>query len=145
MKRLFYVAAAVLAVIGLGFVVDRVAFLSTAEHTTGEVTHIAARDSTCGGGRRRRSHPCTKFDATVTFTAAGAPHTVQISAGRAPGTGQDVAHADFRVGDPVPVVHAPSGSPAYKDSASGVWGTPMMTLFLAVAAGIGGMFKKDEG
>lgn len=143
MKRpLLYGLGAILVIVALGFVVNRMLFLASAERTVGHVSHVQGRDTRCGS--RRSRHACTRFDATVDYVVGGATLTLDIDAGRTRGHGAHVSTADVGVGDAITVVHAPGGRPAYQDTFFAVWGTPLITFFIGLASAFGGWREKEE-
>lgn len=118
----------------LYFIFDRLIFLQSAERVNGSVESLSSSNGRCGGGRRRRSYPCTRFNARVRFTtSAGQPSAVQLSAGSARGHDVSTASASRRVGQAVPIVYDPkSPTRAYEDTTWGVWGVPIMSLIFQI-------------
>ncbi len=124
-------ALALLLALGfLGYVAERLIFLQKAARTTGTVVSVEAYNSSCGGGRRRSSYPCTKYRASISFTALDKlTHRFTISAGSARGSNQPKNRARPAADQKVPVVYDPKNpGKAYEDSIWGVWGVPISLL-----------------
>lgn len=125
----------IFAIVSLGLLASlvivsgqRLSFLSRALKTTGSVTKLEARNSRCGGGKRRSKYPCTKFTAMVEYQAeAGGAYTLRVSAGSTRGHDQDVSYANKQVGRSVAVIYDPKNpEKAYEDSLFDIWGTPFI-------------------
>ncbi len=132
---LFFISGALLLVL-VGFVAERIYFLSKAKRTAGTVISVTSSNSTCGsrGGRRSgsRRYPCTKYRAQVEFVAEGGRQSsFEVSAGSKRGHNSALSYANYKSQQVVPVVYDPKKiSKAYIDSFMGVWGIPFM-IFIA--------------
>lgn len=109
------------------FAIDRALFLQRAEATNGTTMSVSSHNGRCGGGRRRRSHPCTKFKAAISFrTSSGVQSELKLDAGSAPYHDQPTSRARYRVGQAVPVLYDPKNpGKAFHNSFLGIWGTPL--------------------
>ena len=143
MKRaLWLVLGAVLVVVGLGWVANRMLFLASAERTVGHVTEVSGRNSRCGG--RRSKYNCTRFDANVEYVVGGSPLTLEIGAGSTRGHGKPTSTADYHEGQSITVVHGPGGRPAYQDTFFAVWGGPLLTFVFGLASAFGGLREEKR-
>ncbi|MCC7070321.1 MAG: DUF3592 domain-containing protein [Deltaproteobacteria bacterium] len=133
------VVSGILLVGAIGFAVDRLIFLASAEKTQGTVERITASNGRCGS--KKNKYPCTRFEAEVAFTTKkGRDGEITVSAGSARGNNQPTSAADLSVGRGVPVVYNPRNpSKAYQDSLWGVWGTPLMMFIGQVATLFGSL------
>jgi hypothetical protein len=132
-QPLYAMLSAVLLAVVLWFVADRVMFLKRAQHTTGSVVSVTARNDRCGG--RRSRHSCTRFQAAVRYSpeGGGASYSLSLSGGDAYGYDQPVSRASYAVGQRVPVVYDPAHpEKSYEDSFTGVWGTPIMAFVFQI-------------
>lgn len=128
----FALVSAVLLVVLIGYVYERLAFLNKAIHTTGTVVDVSSYNKTCG--RRRSRHACTKYVAKVRFqNIAGKAHVLKISAGSKRGYNMPLSSADYHVNDPAKVVYDPENNDtAYEDSFWGVWSGPIMVFIFQI-------------
>jgi hypothetical protein len=142
-QPLFFGISGLLLLVFVGFLLQRIYFLQRASRTVGTVSSISSVNSSCGGGRRRSSYPCTKFTATVKFVARNTmSYALNLSAGSARGSNQSNLSASYRSGQNVKVIYNPKDpSTAYEDSLMGVWGTPFMVLFMQLLTGISSLFE----
>ncbi len=145
---LFFVSV-ILFLVGCGFLVQRIAFLSKAEKVVGQVSNVASENDRCSSSRRRRRggssrtyYDCTKFQAEISFnTLSGQYSSFVVSAGTSRGHNQPLSLASYRNGDPVPVLYDPKDlSTACRDSFMDKWGTPFMVFLFQFATMIGSVF-----
>ena len=120
-------------IIFVGFLLysfERLNFLRTAEKTTGTVASLYAENDRCGG---KHKHNCTEFYARVHFrTRKEESAEFVVGAGKTRGHNQSLNYADRKVGDEVAVIYAPHNpTKSYVDTLWGVWGGPLMTLFVS--------------
>jgi hypothetical protein len=112
------------------FVVERVLFINAAERTVGTVTEVLSKDGRCGGGRRRRRYPCTKFVAVVTYVVDQKMFRLNLSAGSARGYDRPIDRASYTHQQHVKVVYSRENpAHAYEDSLWGVWAVPIILFF----------------
>lgn len=125
-KQPAYLILSIVLLLVVGyFVVDRINFLSSAERTTGKVISLSSHNDRCGG--RRSRYACTKYDATVRFSAGGQGYSYSIGAGSARGYDKPTNLADRKVGQSVATVYNPKNpKEVYEDTFMGVWGLPFM-------------------
>lgn len=142
-KSLFVLAAGLLAV-GLGLAVERMMFLSRAATTIGHVVDVSAQNTRCGSRRMRRA--CTRFRAVVEFRINdGAPRRMTVSAGRKRGHDQPVTAARHPPGSAVRLVYDPRNTRRiYRDSPGDVFGGALLSLFLSLGAGAGGLKQRSK-
>lgn len=140
-RPIYLVISLILLVIVLGYSVERVLFLQSAQKTMGKVISLSAYNSRCGG--RRNRHSCTKYDATVEFfTTDGVKWLLPISAGSHRGHNMPVSYADHKVNQPIPVIYSPTNpKKAYEDTLFGVWGGPLMLLFAQIGTFFSSFFE----
>lgn len=128
--------AALLVVVAIGFALRQASFLMTADRTTGTVTRVDARNSTCGSKRNR--HSCTRFDAEVRFDVNGRSFDFTVDAGSVRGSNQPKSRASHPEGSQVKVVYSKSNpNRAYRDSFFDVWFAPIASAAGAVASALG--------
>jgi len=137
--------AGLLAVVLIGYVIERMIFLSTAVKASGTVISVDAHNGRCGGGRRRAKNPCTKFNSTVEFQASnGRPYRFSVSSGSTRGSDKPTSNARLKIGAAVPVVYSPKDpSKAYEDSLWGVWAIPIF-LFVGHLAALVASFMEPR-
>jgi hypothetical protein len=130
-KRPFLASVSLILFLGLAyFVIERIIFINNAEHTEGTVTEIRARNSTCGGSRRRRSYSCTKFNANVKYQVTNKEYILNLSAGSARGDNRSTEQATYNYHQKINVIYNPKDpAHAYEDSIWGVWAVPIMLFF----------------
>lgn len=139
MKKFLLLAVAVgLTLPLLYFLIDRIQFVSVAQTTPGTVEQVTAKNSTCK--RRRYSrYACTLFRATIGYDVEGRHYRLQVAAGRARNHNQPISRAKYRKGERERVAFDPDRpSRAYRDTFWDIWGTPLMTFFVQLAALIAG-------
>lgn len=139
-----FVLAAGLLVLGLGLAVERMLFLSRAQTTIGHVVGVSAENARCGS--RRSRYACTRFHAAVEYRInGGAPRHKTVSAGRKRGYDQPVSYARHPPGSAVRLLYDPHNTQrVYRDTKSDVFGGPLLSLFLSLGAGVGGMKQRDK-
>jgi hypothetical protein len=142
--KCLFVLAAGLLVLGLSMVVDRMLFLSRAQTTVGHVIGVSAENARCGG--RRSRYACTRFRAAVEYRInGGAPRRKTFSAGRKRGYDQPVSYARHPPGSTVRLLYDPRNTQrVYRDTKSDVFGGPLLTLFLSLGAGAGGLNQRNK-
>lgn len=142
-KALFVLAAGLL-VVALGLAVERMMFLSRAQTTVGHVVDVKAENTRCG--RRRSRHACTRFSADVEYRINdGAPRRITLSAGRKRGHSQPVSAARHPPGSSVRLVYDPRNTQRiYRDTKGDVFGGPLLSLFLSLGAGAGGLKQRGK-
>jgi hypothetical protein len=133
---LFFISVVLLLVL-VGFVAERIYFLSTAKRTAGTVISVTSSNSTCGSRGRRggsRRYPCTKYRAQVEFVAEGGRQSsFEVSAGSKRGHNSALSYANYKSQQVVPVVYDPKKiSKAYIDDFMGVWGIPFMIFITQI-------------
>ena len=134
---ILFVVSLMIAVVALGFVLDRVIVLARAQHTTGTVSALHARNGSCSCGRHCH-YACTRFSADVRFPESDVDAPLVVTAGTARGDDEPLELARYRPGDPVPVVYDPRNTArAYRDSIGDVWGAPLMAFFFHIITLIG--------
>lgn len=128
------------------YVYNRVIFLQTAEKTTGTVIKVSAYNGRCGGGRRRRSYPCTKFHADIMFhDLKGASYRFNVSSGSSRGDNQPISYSRLKLNSAVPVIYDPKNpTTVYEDTLWGVWATPIFLFFAQVASFFGSLFDRKR-
>lgn len=138
----FYFTAAILLTLPLVyFLIDRAVFSMRARETVGIVQRIHAENDNCG--RRRRRHNCTNFEADLRYDVDEISYQVTVSAGSARGHNKPTSLADYAVGQSEKVAYDESRpSRAYRDTVWDIWGAPIITFFLQVAAFIASL--KEE-
>lgn len=121
----------ILLLLALGFAIDRILFLKTATETQGTVISVDSSNGRCGGGKRRRSRPCTRFVSIVQFADLEArPQQLSISSGSRRGHDQPSTYSRLPIGKSVSILYDPNDpSKAFENTTWGVWGIPLMLLF----------------
>ena len=110
-------------VVGFCFALKTLLLLSNSEKTTGSVSNIESYQSRCGGGKRRRSYPCTKYNAIVSYYSkqGAGPYTLTLSAGSSR-SNSSAGGASYSQGQSLPIVYSKSSpSDARHDTLFGVW------------------------
>jgi hypothetical protein len=145
---IFAAISGILLLVVIGFVVERLRFLDSAQKTVGQVSEVRSHNTRCGSsGKGKKKYPCTKYDATVDYSAPGYSETfhLELSAGSARGTGQPLSEADYKRGDAVKVVYDPKNpSKAYQDSLFGVWGAPIVLFVVQLATMFGSLVERKR-
>jgi hypothetical protein len=136
--------SAVLLFVVLGFVVDRLLFLRSAQTSMGTVVNVTSYNGTCGSKNNR--HTCTKYNADVEFPdKQNTRHRLNISAGSCRGSNQSLSNASYGIGAKVEVVYDPDKpSRAYPNTFFGVWGTPIMVFAFQISSFLGSLFDKKR-
>lgn len=130
--------AALLLVVAIGFAVRQASFLMTADRTTGTVTRVDGRNTSCGSKRNR--HSCTRFDSVVRYDVNGQPYFLTVDSGSARGYDQPESRASHPQGSGVRIVYSKSNpSRAYRDSFFDVWFGPLASAGGAVASALGSL------
>jgi hypothetical protein len=131
-QPVLFVLSLLIAVVAVGFLIDRLIFVAHAHHTTGTVTSLYASNGSCSCGRRCH-YACTRFSAAVKFPESQVDEPLIVTAGTARGTDRPVEFARYSPGDSVPVIYDPGNTRrAYRDSVTDVWGAPLMALFFHI-------------
>jgi hypothetical protein len=135
----------ILLIIFAGFVIERLAFIRSADTTDGTVISVDSRNGRCGGGRRKRSYACTRFESTVEFVSkSGARYTLLVSSGSARGQNQPRSKARLQEGSLVPVIYDPTNpASVYENTVWGVWGMPILLFFLQIGTFIASFFSPN--
>jgi hypothetical protein len=144
-----FLVSLLLIPVALWFLGERLTFLSRAIRVDGEVSEVRATNGTCSSGKRRRkrSHSCTKFEATIDFTTLrGEQGFLEVSAGSARGHNQAETRASTREGAKVPVLYDPNNiSNACRDYFMDKWGKPLMFFIAQLITMIGSLFEGKKG
>lgn len=140
-NRVLFGLSMVIALVALGFIVNRLVFLAHARHTTGAVIALHASNGSCSCGRRCH-YPCTRFGADVQFPESESAVPLRVTAGTERGFNQPVEDSQYRIGDSVPVIYNPGDtSEAYRDTFGDVWGAPLAALFFHLVTLVGSFAK----
>ncbi len=136
----------IIGAIAVGFAVERLIFISSAQKTIGQVIGLESYNDRCGGGRRRRSYACTKFTANIQFfDRQGSRYEFQSSAGSSRGSNRSIDNADYSVGVGVEVIYNPKNpKKVYVNTIFGVWGIPIVLFFTQIGALISSFFSKHS-
>lgn len=146
-----FIVSLLLIPVALWFLGERFMFLSRAIKVEGQVSDVRATNATCSSGKRRRrtSHSCTKYEATIDFTTLrGEQGFLEVSAGSARGHNQSETRASTREGAKVPVLYDPNNiSNACRDYFMDKWGGPLMIFIAQLITMLGSLFegKKRRG
>jgi hypothetical protein len=127
-----FVLSLIIGLVAVGSTLDRLVFLAHAQHTTGTIVSMHARNDSCRCGKGC-SYACTSFSADVKFPESQIDEPLVVTAGTARGHDQSVGFAQYRPGDVVPVVFDPNNTRrAYRDSLGDVWGVPFILFFICI-------------
>ena len=131
---IFLIVAAGALIFALFALIRTMTFLARAEKTVGVVSAIDSYGGRCGGGRRRRSYPCTKYRATISYeSASGGRYTLSDSAGSCRQGNEATYRPSYQLGQRVKVRYLPSHpEEARIDSVFGIFGTEFISLFVGL-------------
>lgn len=145
-NKWFAGASFILLIVLIGFIIERLIFISSADTTKGTVISVSSYNGRCGGGRRSRSYSCTKFESTIEYsTKDGTQHTFSVSSGRARGQNAPVSKSRLREGKAVPVIYDPNNpAKVYEDTIWGVWGMHIAIFFFQIGTFISSLFSPSS-
>lgn len=117
-------------------------FLRRAVETQATVSHISSYQSRCGGGRRKRSYPCTKFNAHLSFfVPQHGEANLKVGAGSCRSYSAS-CRTDYNVNQKVPVLYDPKKpARARVNSLMGVWSSSIGSLIGALISALGSLFE----
>ena len=133
-QPLWFSISMILLVLLVLKVVERIIFLSMAQHTTGTVTNLTRYNDRCGGRKSRYS--CTKFKAVVQYKGLkdGKTYTLNIEAGSSRGYDVPISFAKYHIDGYAPIVYSTNKpSKAYEDTFTGVWGLCILLLMCQIS------------
>jgi hypothetical protein len=143
-KSGFLFGLSLLLTLPLGyFLYDRIEFVRTAQRINATVEDIWASNDRCG--RKRARYACTKYQARLRYEVQGGQYRLSVSAGQSRGHNQPISRAEYRIGGTDVVAYDPrKPSRGYRDRTWDIWGAPVVTFFIQIAAFVGSFSEQRK-
>jgi hypothetical protein len=116
-------------------IVDRIIFIKNSEAVLGKVVRIESYNCRCGGGRNRRSYPCTRYIAHIKYPHFNGNYSTFVdNAGGCRGSDEPITCASFKLGESIDIIYDLNDPERVYQGTLDVWQAPRILFIFQIAA-----------